>query len=1154
MTAPTSFDVCGPLPSGTTVLEASAGTGKTFTIAALATRYVAEGVVALPDMLLVTFGRAATQELRDRVRQTLVTTERALRDPAAARASGDAVLQLLSGVPDDEVETRRARLTTALADFDAATIATTHGFCQQMLSGLGLAGDLDPDASFVESLDDLRAEVVDDLYLRKYGTPTAAEPAFSYAQAQSLAKAVVDDGQSSLVPDAADRGSTASARFGLATAVRAELEARKRQHKVKNYDDLLTRLCDALTDPGRGSAAQQRVRSRYRLVMVDEFQDTDPVQWTILRTAFHGHTTLVLIGDPKQAIYAFRGGDVVTYLAATEVADTHSTLGRNWRSDSRLVDAVQTVFHGAALGDERITVLPVEAEYTHQRLEGAPDDAPLRVRVVRRSDVGCPEDRTPQVGVVRSLVEADLAADIVSLLSSQARLRAGPKGDDPRPMGPGDLAVLVSKNAQAESVRQALAAAGVPAVLAGGTNVFGTEIASEWLVLLQALEQPHRTRRLRTAALGCFIGWTARQLAAAVDAGTDSDGAVDRRSAGALDGLGLRLREWAAVLARRGVPALLELATADGLPERLLSLPDGERRMTDLRHIAESLHAAAVAEQLGTSALVQWLERRMAEAAADEESEERSRRLDSDAAAVQVLTTWRSKGLEFPVVYLPYAWNRYPMTPDCPRFHGNDGIRSLDVGGKDHRDFAAHLAAHHREQSGEDLRLLYVALTRAQCQVVTWWAPSLQNTSASALHRLVFGARDVGREPAAEVEVPGDYTAARVLTELSERSGGAVSVGQVSTQRQTRWTPSTPAPRALSTATFSRRLDGSWRRTSYSALTAAAHDAAHATVTGSAPGVSSEAGERQLEDEPATAAEPEAFDTGGATTGVDDADAALQAIGSPMATLPAGAAFGIAVHSVLEVTDPTAADLPAELAQRCHEVLGRRLTHTLDPDTLAQALLPSLQTPLGALAGGLRLSDVSPRDRLAELDFELPLAGGDDSTASAATLRAIGDLLRRRLPPSDPFAAYADRIQTLDDQQLRGYLVGSLDVVFRLTSGNGQPRYLVADYKTNWLGGASAKTLSAWHYRPYALTEAMLDAHYPLQALLYLVALHRYLRWRQPGYDADEHLGGALYLFLRGMTGADNPTVDGSPCGVFGWAPPAGLVDELSELLAGGTA
>jgi exodeoxyribonuclease V beta subunit len=1143
MTTPTSFDVCGPLPSGTTVLEASAGTGKTFTIAALATRYVAEGVVALPDMLLVTFGRAATQELRDRVRQTLVTTERALRDPAAARASDDAVLQLLSDVPDDEVETRRARLTTALADFDAATIATTHGFCQQMLSGLGLAGDLDPDADFVESLDDLRAEVVDDLYLRKYGTPTAAEPALSHGQAQSLAKAVVADGQSTLVPDAADRGSTASARFGLATAVRAELEARKRQLQIKNYDDLLTRLCDALTDPGRGAAAQQRVRSRYRLVMVDEFQDTDPVQWTILRTAFHGHTTLVLIGDPKQAIYAFRGGDVVTYLAATEAADTHSTLGRNWRSDSRLVNAVQTVFSGAALGDERITVLPVKAEHTDQRLEGAPDDAPLRVRVVRRSDVGCPEDRTPQVGVVRTRVEEDLAADVVNLLSSRARLHVGPQGDDPRPVGPGDVAVLVSKNKQAESVRQVLAAAGVPAVLAGGTNVFGTEIASEWLVLLQALEQPHRTRRLRTAALGCFIGWTAQQLAAAVDAGNDGDGAVDRRSAGALDGLGLRLREWAAVLARRGVPALLELATADGLPERLLSLPDGERRMTDLRHIAESLHAAAVAEQLGTSALVQWLERRIAEAAADEESEERSRRLDSDAAAVQVLTTWRSKGLEFPVVYLPYAWDRYPMTPDCPRFHANDGIRSLDVGGKDHPDFAVHLAAHHREQSGEDLRLLYVALTRAQCQVVTWWAPSLQNTSASALHRLLFGAGDVGREPADEVEVPGDYSAERVLTGLSERSGGTVSVQPVSTQRQTRWTPPTPAPAPLSTATFTRRLDGSWRRTSYSALTAAAHDAAQAAPA-SAAGVSSEAGERQLEDEPSTMAEPEPFDTGGPSTVVDDADAALQAVGSPMADLPAGAAFGIAVHSVLEVTDTTAPDLAAELAQRCHEVLGRRLTQSLDPDALAMALLPSLQTPLGTLAGGLRLSDVSPRDRLAELDFELPLAGGDDAAASAATLR-------RGLPPGDPFAAYADRIETLDDQQLRGYLVGSLDLVFRLTTDAGQPRYLVADYKTNWLGGASAETLSAWQYRPDALSEAMLDAHYPLQALLYLVALHRYLRWRQPGYDADVHLGGALYLFLRGMSGPENPMVDGLPCGVFGWAPPAGLVDELSRLLAG---
>jgi len=213
-----------------------------------------------------------------------------------------------------------------------------------------------------------------------------------------------------------------------------------------------------------------------------------------------------------------------------------------------------------------------------------------------------------------------------------------------------------------------------------------------------------------------------------------------------------------------------------------------------------------------------------------------------------------------------------------------------------------------------------------------------------------------------------------------------------------------------------------------------------------------------------------------------------------------------------------------------------------------------METPLGRLAGGVRLRDISPADRLAEMDFELPLTGGEDPVDAAVTLTAVADLLRRRLSDGDAFAEYPDRLTGpgIEHQRLRGYFSGRLDAVLRLRGGDGEPRYLVVDYKTNWLGAPAGETLTAAHYRPEAMAEAMLAAHYPLQLLLYLVALHRYLRWRQPGYDPDSHLGGGLYLFLRGMCGPATPVVDGVPCGVFGWVPPPGLVAELSTLLAGG--
>jgi exodeoxyribonuclease V beta subunit len=248
--------------------------------------------------------------------------------------------------------------------------------------------------------------------------------------------------------------------------------------------------------------------------------------------------------------------------------------------------------------------------------------------------------------------------------------------------------------------------------------------------------------------------------------------------------------------------------------------------------------------------------------------------------------------------------------------------------------------------------------------------------------------------------------------------------------------------------------------------------------------------------------------------------------------------------------DVSADDLGAELRRRCHDA-GTGRVPGVDADELASALGGVLATPLGDLATGRALRDVAPADRLAELEFELPLAGGDTPSGPGSTLDDVAALLRRHLPRDDLFAPYADRLVAagLGAGWLRGYLTGSLDAVLRVVDDDG-PRYLVVDYKTNRLAPPDER-LTAWHYRPAAMAEAMMQAHYPLQLLLYLAALHRFLRWRQPGYDPGRHLGGGLYLFVRGMSGPDTPVVGGTPCGVLGWRPPAALVVALSALLDG---
>ncbi|HKG50147.1 MAG TPA: UvrD-helicase domain-containing protein [Actinomycetales bacterium] len=1114
-TAPAVFNVCGDLPRGTTVLEASAGTGKTFTIAALTTRYVAEGVAELSELLLVTFGRAATSELRDRVRERLVTAERALRHPQARR-SDDALVRHLAAADDDEVEARRRRLTRALSQFDAATIATTHGFCQQMLGSLGLAGDVDADAVLVPDIADLVDEVVDDLYLQRYAS--TASPELSVSDARQVARAAVSDHQAGLEPAGAPPDSLPGHRYAFARDVVAEVQHRKRVRRLLDYDDLLVLLRDALTDKEHGPAAAERVRARYRVVLVDEFQDTDPVQWQILHTAFHGHRTLVLIGDPKQAIYAFRGGDVVTYLAARDVADAGATLGRSWRSDQPLLHGLEHLLGGAALGEEAIVVRPVEAQHTGRRLDGGP---PVRLRHVHRAAVGLKGARSPRVDAVRRLVATDVAADVVRQLS-QTRLL---DGGEWRALQPGDVAVLTRRNADATTVREALVEAGVPAVVSGLSSVFGTPAARDWLTLLTALEQPGHAGRTAAVALTPFLGWDAARLAGATSAQRDD--------------LSDRVRAWAHVLTERGVAALLETASADGLAERLMRTTTGERVLTDLRHVGQSLHLAAVQERLGVAALTDWLRRRVAEASEDY-AEERSRRLETDAAAVQVVTIHASKGLEFPVVYVPFAWDRFEgKSPAILKFHDAMGRRLLHVGGTQDVHYDAARQRHFAEERGEDLRLLYVALTRARSQVVTWWAPS-SNSSGGPLSRLLFGGHARGEQPPPKVAQAADDKAAAALANLAARSGGSVAVEAVTSgPAPARWSPPAVDRAGLSVGALRRRLDLGWRRTSYSGLTAAAHE--------QPDGVGSEPETTGVTDEAVLPA---------VDLGPDPADAVRpeRQVVSPLADLPGGTAFGTLVHGVLERVDAAADDLGAELLRRCQEA-GTARVRGVDAGELASALAPVLATPLGPLAGGRALRDIAARDRLAELEFELPLAGGDASSGRGSTLEDVAGLLRRHLPADDPFAPYPDRLVAagIGDARLRGYLTGSIDAVLRVPDDDGEPRYVVVDYKTNRLATGD-EPLTAWHYRPEAMVEAMMHAHYPLQLLLYLAALHRFLRWRQPRYDPSRHLGGGLYLFLRGMCGPDTPVLDGTPCGVLGWQPPASLVVQLSTLLDGSPA
>lgn len=1115
MVAP--FDITHPLPGTTdpaitglapttTLLEASAGTGKTWTIAALITRYIAEGHATIEEILAVTFTNAATSELRDRVRSRLDQAARALDPDAEAPVAPDPLISLLLRGDATVRAARRERLRAALATFDTSTIVTIHQFCHLVLKGLGIAGDTDPRASLVEDLSDLRDEVVDDLWLRDH----ADAGLLSHADARLIARTVLNNPGARLQPEDPASGTADAARAGFAGSVLTEFDLRKRRLGVLSYDDLLSQLRDALDDTD--AVARERMRQRWRIVLIDEFQDTDPVQWDVFERAFHGHAVVVLIGDPKQAIYAFRGGDVFTYLRAAAVAQDTRTLAVNQRSDPGLVDSVHVLLAQTQLGDPAIAVHPIEAARPDDRLRGLPG-RPFQLRTLDRMELDAPADKLARVAVVNERIAEDAAAQIRSMLSAAAEVYDVDQHAW-RPLGAGDVAVLAHSRRHLEYVQRALLAIGVPAVITGGASVFATSAGNEWRALLEALAQPHRPSLVRAAAATSFFGHT----------GNDLDAGGERLT----DEIADRLRDLVSTYGERGLAAVFETLVADGLTPRVLGTTGGERHLTDLRHLSELLHGAATRDRLGVTGLLAWFLDRQRET--NDATSERTRRIDSDAQAVQLVTIHGSKGLEYPVVLAPFLSDRY-VGHDLPKvliYHDDNRDRVVHVGDPATRPKEL-LARHAGEEAGESLRLLYVALTRASSRLIVWWAAG-NNAPHAALTRVLLGrGRDMPEVPSRK-EPQDDPTLAKWFRRWDEVGGPswatAIPVAGPPPARDT-------AARDLAIRSFTRTVDQSWRRTSYSAL---------ASVVDDTPTVGSEPEVVPKDDEPAIeiGGEPSA-----ATT-----DPALS-LASPLADFAAGARFGSLVHGVLEHADPGSDDWRGELLAKVREQLVDWPVD-LDPEALADGLVEVCDSPLGPLAGELTLRKLTAADRLCELDFELPIGGGDAVVPDPRLLGDIAALLRSHLPADDPLASYAD---TLDDpilggQRLVGFLTGSVDVVLRVRDHDGGMRFLICDYKTNRLGDPD-ESLQARHYTPDRLTAAMGHSSYPLQALLYAVVLHRFLRWRLPGYDPERHLGGVLYLYLRGMCGPQTPIVDGQPCGVFSWKPPAALVTDLSDLLDG---
>ncbi|MEO8299920.1 MAG: 3'-5' exonuclease, partial [Burkholderiales bacterium] len=936
-------------------------------------------------------------------------------------------------------------------------------------------------------------------------------------------------------------------------AVAQRLTELKQRQQVFGFADPLRRLDAALAGPD-GDALRARLLARYPVALIDEFQDTSPLQWRVFerlyvpnqtqstadaaiagppqdrRTPSGGGPgtpgpggTMLLIGDPKQSIYGFRGADIYSYLLARRAtAGRHYALDTNHRSTAALVGCVNALFAHAeqagaqgafALGKGQAMALPfvpVQARGRAERLVAG--GAPVPAFTL------CHDATLFKANDLRRH-HATLAAEQVVAWLGQAHFERD--GQAPQRLQPADIAVLVRNRAEAQAVRRALEARGVRSVyLSDQSSVFDTPEALDLWRWLQAVAQPLDAGLARAAFATTTIGLSWQELAAHAQ----DEAAWDRRVE--------LLRELQRVWQRQGVLAMLRQALHRlGLPARLLAQSGGERSLTNLLHLAELLQGAGV---VGEAALVRWLGERITESQDGTGDgaglgDERIVRLESDEGLVQVITVHKSKGLEYPVVMLPFA-------ASLPR-DVKDRVLSLadPASGERRLVFApgpADKAAEQAERLREDLRLLYVALTRARHAL--WLGVGLQKdryASEPLFHRSALGHLVVDGQPTAAVDLAG-----RLRTAFGPWAGDAAGVRWVGAElppQPGRWLPEQAEAPLAAVPVFAAVIDRDWAVGSYSAmvrgLAAPADAQADAAADATEPTLPSAAWTPWLRDDMAA-------DRGGAsdeTAVAADAEAptgsfnepAVSALASaPWHRFPRGALPGNFLHDQLqwlaeEGFDRLATDSGRQaLRRRCE-----RAGHGERADDVVAWLQAVVTTPLPPLGAAL----VDLRVQVSELEFWLPSAALDAP--------ALDALVQAHLLPGVSRPA-------LPARRLRGLLMGFADLVFEHAG-----RWWVLDYKSNALtprdGGAGAEA-AAQHraYRAPVLAAAMAEHRYDVQAALYMAALHRLLRVRLgAAYDPARHLGGAVYLFLRGIAGPQRGCV---------WLPaPPGLLQGIDAML-----
>lgn len=1047
-------------------IEASAGTGKTYSIAALVAREIAlTEDLRIADILITTFTRNSAAELRDRVRRRLLSTASQLQ--SAASTDDDELIVFLREHPVHSIDDQVRRLQRGAVEFDMATVSTIHSVCTKILTLAGITvGSGNPDTPF--SL--LVKQKVNDVVVEEAALGRIWDSTRLVQTVESKLRSF--DAEIWISP-MLEELELAHAQAAQSLVTRVVAAVNQATRLAPTFDDLLRLAAEVISDP-KYRAVQNQIKERFRLAFVDEAQDTDPLQWLIFRGIIatdSQESDLIVVGDPKQSIYRFRGADVDQYVAQ-RLDDNVVSLTTNFRADEDLVKATNSFFNGARFGGS-IAYVPVLSAPGH---EGRTISGVQPLEFLNLGDASSQEHLINPV------------AHRVAQLLKDAHI----KGE---PLDPSDICVLVRSGAVGVRLERQLRRLRIPAVSGGTASVMDSEVATHLTYVLQALERPADIGRARKAAGTLFFG---RSL---LDPAIISDGGLDTE---------LELfHSWSHTLQHQGVAslgsAILDHPTC---VRSMLSARDGERRLTDFRHIIDLLHAASLSGATDATHVLLL----MAELTeTDKTSELVSRRVESDAKAVQIMTIHGAKGLQFPVVVIADLWKSKMSGPrrgpamflGDPHPVTGERTRQIDVAwvlnGVVHPIALAHEDA---ETMAESLRVFYVAMTRAEHHV------SLFLPGEEVADCIAYQCIDPDF-----IEDPGVNAAIVLASSLPEPK--PLSVLKHST--------------ALALAPVPPPVRQTFRRTSFSGITSLAEQRASSRAHFVAPGHGNDE-------------TPVRLHLGHAYASVDIPTGATM----PLARIPGGTFLGNVMHSIFEHWDPSMRPIKNGFAQLV-------ATHASSPilrphhASLISGLEAVVTTPLGPRFGNASLSDIPASDRLAELNFEMSVAHLSKNVLASD----IGRILVNHLSPTDIMYSYAESLtDAAFDIPLAGILNGSIDAVLRVSTTN-VTKLFITDYKSNRLDSDQDSTIIN-AYAPDRLMTAMADHHYPLQALLYGTAIHRFLRWRTPDRNSDDVIGGMAYFFLRGMTGPATPVDQhGNPFGVFQWSAPTGLWARLSDRLAG---